>query len=365
MKSVFIIRLPLTYLNALEAQRYFKISVENSILVILYRDHQDIDCKHINKLLDKSLWKEVHLLPYNVPSLYSREDDTHRSIFHKLVLKHQKIKDFIRLQREFVENYQQIDKVFIGDYNIVSMRNLVHNLKPLEVVNLDEGLKVRAIFAEKADKMAKNKIKVDIRQYLKEFFAYQIYHYNMQDIKGVTFFSSYDLPKNIGIRVIKNRYEKLQQTIHTLSKTDAIYFIGQSLPEVGFMTESDYLNYLKAVRNFFGPKPEINYVCHRGDLTSKLEKIENQVGMGVLDFDMPIEQKLSTEGPIPRIIAGFNSTALQNTQVLLGEAVSIYSFVINSEDVEMGRKSGNENTYNYLRELQSETFKVIEPNLYL
>lgn len=56
--NYFVIRLPLTYINAVEARHFFRISSEDSILIILYQNEQSVDIRQIKKILIQDEWRK-------------------------------------------------------------------------------------------------------------------------------------------------------------------------------------------------------------------------------------------------------------------------------------------------------------------
>jgi hypothetical protein len=361
--NYFIIRCAITYLNAIEAQHYYKLTPHNSILIILYRPDDRLDTEHIVKMIDPSLWKAINFLPYNVQALISEKipDYNHKSFFYSKTVKFFYVYKFIRRLNSAIKKNEPVEKVFVGDYNIPSMRHLTNQLRPHEIINLDEGAKVSMIYRKRAKSDRKSFQPVMRKNFWKDKMSSLLFGYKMSALKNVSFFSAWDLgwfETSNNIKVDRNNFEKLKTGLKTLKKDSCILFAGQSLSEVNYMDEDVYLDYLAAVKNWFGGK-KIIYVTHRGDHPSKLEKIKKKIGLKVISLDLPIEYQLCLKGPIPEAVASFNSSSLQNLDNIAGGLINIFSFYIHPEHIRPDRRLIAHEYFEYLALATSESFKVV------
>lgn len=357
--NYFILRLPLTYLNAVEAQSYFKIAPDESILVILYRDIEYVDIKHIRKIINYSLWKEVHFLPYNVNSLVMEEYSEVEISKHTVLDKVKHIRRFIKKYNTLLGGRDRAEKVFIGDYNIASMRHATHTLRPKEVIILDEGFNNFRVFNRRVAESKKQISSYLSTKFLKEELANMFFGYDMRPLKKVGFFSSYRLPTDKGIPVFLNQYENIRVSLQEKQRQDGVFFLGQSFSEIHLMEEENYLEYLMNIKKWFEPKP-VFYIPHRGDCAEKLERIQKEIGIEIINFDLPIEYQICVNGPLPEEIAGFNSSALQNLDTILRGDVRITSFYIDPVDVTPSKRDLITSYNDYLLTLVSKTFSVIK-----
>jgi len=350
--NIFVIRVPLSYLNAIEAKHHFGLLSENCILIILYQDHQSIDIQHLKKLVDQNEWERILYLPYNVKSFAKSQGYNLKQIrLRKAFI----IKEFLSFVNDQLRAIKSVQKIFIGDFNIPIMRHICWKVKSREIFNIDEGFKAYQLIDDEKFQRAcglKNKVKY--------FMAKLFFGYNMNLLQGVKYFTAISVPWADNSRIVINYYEKLRSAIKDLHRTDDVYFIGQSLSEIGAMDEDVYLNYLVRINTWFDGK--LCYIPHRGDCENKLKKIENVLGLKVINFGMPIEYQLANGSIIPNKIAGFLSSALQNLNLIFSNKIEIYSFKIQSNDISVEKRYLFETYYDYLQKLDLSSFYFVELN---
>jgi hypothetical protein len=239
------------------------------------------------------------------------------------------------------------------------MRHIVNCVEPEQTILLDEGFNVYRVHKRLKNK---NEAQGDVAHFFRRlqhklydtFFGYKMY-----DLNNLTFFTSYQLGSTSEIPVITNTYDVIRKNINTQQHAEYVYFLGQSLSEIGAMEEDIYLKYLKEIVRWFLPKKVI-YIPHRGDAQEKLKRIQTEIGLTVRNLDMPIEYKLcSTTEPLPAAIAGFNSSALQNIDNIFKDSMPIFSFYIEPNDISAERRDMYYSYAEYLKTLSSSTFSVI------
>lgn len=356
--NYFLIRLPLTYINAVEAQFHFKIEPEKSILVILYRDINYVDIRHIEKMIDKSKWKEILYLPYNVASMEWRCNSKVLRLFHLEKIK--KIRDFVHCLDSATQNKFPVERVFLGDYNIASMRHLVNRLKPRECIYLDEGFKVFQIIHQAQNEICISRIsKFMSLKFWKSIAASCVFGYQMQPIPQAMFFSAWDLQKECcEVQLVRNNYDFHRQGMVEDNRVHGVYFLGQMFSEAGLMEFETYLNYLRKIQNHYSSE-KIYYIPHRGEDKSNIEVIVQELGFELLNFDQPIEYKLCVEGPIPEQIISFCSSALVNCDIILKGVAKVVAIYIDPKDFIHPKKEVEETYYRFLDALPSPSFSVV------
>lgn len=355
--NYFLIRLPLTYINAVEAQFHFKIKPEDSTLVIFYRDIQYVDIRHIEKMIDKSKWQEILYLPYNVDSM-----DWHcpSSVLRFLRLERlKKIREFVNCLDTAIHKGHTVERVFLGDYNIASMRHVANRLQPKECIYLDEGFKVFQIMHQTQEEMNTSQISKGFTfQFWKAIGARYVFGYHMQSLPQSIFFSAWDLQKECReVQLVRNNYDFHRSKIDE-NRVPGVYFLGQMFSEARLMEFETYLNYLRKIQNHYSGE-KIYYIPHRGEDTANIDRIISELGFELLNFDQPIEYKLCVEGPIPEQIVSFCSSALINCDIILKGMSRVVAVYIYPEDFIHPKKAVEEQYYRFLETLSSPSFSVI------
>lgn len=357
--NYFITRLALTYVNFLEVQRYFNISPEESTLIILYQDIESPDNQQIKKMLDRSLWRKIYYLPYNVDALNSGSKT--RSTIGSTAKKINKIIDifnFIKKLNEPINDEEKTEKVFIGDHHIASMRHLVHQLKAQEVILVDEGARVYEIFEKRRNEIREKTLVLLKRDYWKHTLASLFFGYKMQYLREYSFFSSWEFPDNVGIKVYRNAYTFLRKNMEQLEKTSDVLLLGQPFIDRKRMLPEVYLGYLEKIQEWFQGR-KILYKPHRGESPNVIEYIRKNTGFEIAEFFLPVEFHLTMNGPVPFAVGGFISTALQNCQILLENNGHVVSFRVDINDIIWNREMVS-SLYEYYTTIQSDVFSVVK-----
>lgn len=358
--NYFVIRLPLTYINAVEARHFFRISSENSILIILYQNDQDVDRRQIKKILVQDEWKKIVWLPYNVTACLSGpERSADKNLFLKLWYRQKGVRSFIRAYEDILKRSEKADRIFIGDAAIASMRHIVNSLKPFETVVLDEGSKVYFNYNRYITGLSRNpqnRIKKDC---LKNLMAEIFFGYRMQELEKISFFSAWDLEPHQNVQVYKNNFPYLGRRLRDLQRTEEVYFLGAPLVDHKRFDADVYYNYLLRIKNYFSNR-SVLYIPHRDETEPHLERVRQETGFKIARFDLPIEYKICVDGPVPDTLAGFLSSALQTCDKIFKGYVEVLSFYIENRHFQWQRHEYEEQ-YNYLKSRQTTGFKVITP----
>ncbi|BCL60681.1 hypothetical protein DGMP_13740 [Desulfomarina profundi] len=358
--NYFVIRLPLTYINAVEARHFFRISSEDSILIILYQNEQSVDIRQIKKILVEGEWKKIYWLPYNVDAcLADSEKGLETNLFLKFWSRQKAIRSFIKDYKDTLKKQEKADRIFIGDATIASMRHIVNSLEPSETVVIDEGSKVYFNYTRYIDGMDEN-IKNRINKiYLKNCIAEKVFGYRMRELEEISFFSAWDLKPHRKVQVYKNNFTYLGRRLRDLQRTEEVYFLGAPLVDHKRFDTDVYYNYLLRIKNYFSDRPVL-YIPHRDETEPHLNRVRQETGFEIARFDLPIEYKICVDGPVPHILAGFLSSALQTCDKIFNGYVEVISFYIENYHFQWQRHEYEEQ-YNYLKSRQTASFKVISP----
>lgn len=354
MNSVFMVKSPLQLLNAIEAKNYFKLEDKDCYLLLMG------DRKSYSQLMELVVageqWANVILL--NRVSLltgdpWSGEDDlVDIDKLRKTLLR----SSFFSIRRinRLVHTIKDVQHVFLGDNNNPLMRHFVNSLDHEVTVLLDDGTatlniarqRIEGCAARKPDRLSKR-----IRLAAKKIFQ----KLNNQQPSRVVFFTAYKIPVMSFDSVIHNDFAYLRTKISELQTTETVYFLGSPLSEAGIMSESQYLNYINRVQNYYAGR-NILYVSHRRESQDKLAKIEEDYGLEVACFRFPIEYQLAFIGRRPLELASFMSSALDNCRLIFGDKMKIVSFRVN--EVNDDRRENVDHIYDNYKLSVDENFIV-------
>ncbi|WP_457571116.1 hypothetical protein [Desulfovulcanus sp.] len=358
--NYFVIRLPLTYINAVEARHFFSISSEKSILIVLYQHTQSVDIRQIKKILVQNEWKKIYWLPYNVTACLSdSERNTETNFFLRLWYRYKAVRSFIKDYENALYKLEKADRVFIGDASIVSMRHIVNRLEPSETVVIDEGSKIYFNYNRYIEGLGKNPKNRINKTRLKNLLAEKIFGYQMRELGEVSFFSAWDLKPCRNVQVYKNCFSYLGKRLKNLPRTEEVYFLGAPLVDHRRFDTDVYYSYLLRIKKYFSDRTVL-YIPHRDETEPHLKRVKQETGFHIACFDLPIEYKICVDGPVPYTLAGFLSSALQTCDKIFNGYVEVISFYIENCHFQW-QKHEYEEQYNYLKSRQTAGFKVITP----
>jgi hypothetical protein len=297
--NFFLVDSPLQLINAIEAKKYLKISIEDSTLVAL-GGVSDKNFKQIHSLIEQDNWSNVFLIPksnwkvLNFKSLYQLN--------------------------KILSSYSKIDKVIIGDYRSNLMRHFVNASNCSDSYLLDDGS--ASIFVhEKIDKGIGIKGDLGIGRKI----IHWIINLQNEDIFNIKYFTIYGKDEDDSARLIRNNYLHMKSMAYKLKRENSVYFLGGCLSELNIISEDDYLNTMKKVKDIYTNK-QLYYIPHRRENPQKVKKIEQELEFSVKDFDMPIEWALIKGGTLPYEVASFYSSALDNCHEIFGSLIDIKAF---------------------------------------
>lgn len=361
--NVFIIRLALSYINVVEAQQYFSIEPEKSILVIMGKDTQPVDAKHIQAIIDLSLWKQVHYIPYNLSSFIDQAKELNADGTNPFRRKYLASRKMVKKFNEVIPTNEKIDRVFISNEFTASMKHFVHIAKPKEIINVDEGFKTYTNIQEKFTQSNLNRIPRHLKEWCKGLCFYLIAGYKTWPISNMRYFTSYGANQSFSDKVILNTFQKIRLVTEEKEKKEEVLFLGQSLSELCFIeNDSSYIEIVRKIRDHYSPLKMI-YQAHRDEKQGKLKKMRELLNIEVQHATIPIEYKMIVSDYTPAIVASFYSSALQNINHIFGHNVnvqsiyiprSIFSITDNAKLIKI------ESVYKYLRQQESEGIAVID-----
>lgn len=324
MNNIFLVKSPLQLLNAIEAKHHFGLDDKDCYLLVM-GDRKSYS--QLMKLIVASQqWRNVILMnrvglmignPWSVNEEFHDIDRLRKTLLRSSVF-------FIRRLNRLVRAIDDVQYIFVGDNNNPLMRHFVNSLHHEHTVLLDDGTatldiarqRMQGQTARKPNRLSK-KIRLAAKRVLQKL--------NDQQPDSVEFFTAYNIEVSNSDRVISNDFSYLRKQAKDLPVTDAIYFLGSPLSEVGLMTEADYLQQLLMVRAEYADRDFV-YVAHRRENRHKLDAISQYPGAQVRLFEYPVEYQLAILGPRPTTIASFFTSALDNLNIILGDSINITAY---------------------------------------
>lgn len=326
--------------NALEARYFYKLFNEECKLLI-FEGASEKNLKQIKSLIDTNSWSDVTVIKGNQHRLFR-----YRTLYY--------LQNYLRRISE-----QSLKKVFIGEYRSSIFRHIANRYyRTSQVILLDDGsatLEVaRMRIAKNVDKHFHTLGK--IRQWIDS----TILGVKDGEIPKITFFTIYDkleIPSYDAKRI--NTYEKLKGEIGYFDSEDIAYFVGVPLVEMDILSLNNYLEYLKEIKNDLIKDTSIKsiyYVPHRREAESKLTLVSDL--FPIKRFSGPLEIKLIEQRKIPKKIATFYSTFVDNCVRIFGSKLQIKVYILKLNDVNPSYTEKVQEIYKYYQENYSNEIEI-------
>lgn len=309
-----------------KAIEHFKLEKEKKILFIIDTNF------NVDVLYEKAK-------KYNIECFYFKN-----WIFKDLFGKEKEFRRFIRKAKELKMGGGEFD-LYMSQYSSDFVFILNSLLKPSIFTLMDEGtaiLNFRRIREE--EKSSQN-----FKSYVKSF----VYGINMTAPKTVRYFTKY----NLKIKKVEDSIEKYTEKKidnETRFNPDQMVFLGSKLSEVGYVEESDYIDFLnKMVSKYENMK--LIYIPHRAESKNKLEKIKS-LGFKVNLLGIPFEDWLSIQDSAPGIVSShFYASSLGNICENFQQIPKLVGFT-NSFFNNGGNDKVRSDIFNYLKGLEKIKF---------
>lgn len=317
---------PLQLINAMEAQRHFKIAPSQSLLLVL-RGVSPLNQRQTLALIRGADWHEIKSI------------GSAQSLMAFMAGR-------IRVHPWLKTWGDQVDEVIIGDFRSRFMRHVV-NVLGRPVILLDDGTATLTV-AEKRLYNASPDAKYECgwRRYLNKR---RLLGYRDHDIQSLTFFTTFNFKVPTQDRVVKHRYDALRQGMSGHKRLPMRFFIGCPLVEMGILGAACYRNYLEEIAGQY--QEPVYYIPHRREDLQRVHALAASLQWQVKTFDKPLELALLERDELPLGLIGLYSTALDNAHTLFGEQLPICSYEIPIDDILMPeRKFITARVYDYYRE---------------
>ncbi len=306
--AVFLIATPLQALNAIEARHHFKLAGGECQLVWLH-SASPANNRQTGDMLKQTDWARIHTI--------NQTGGTFRS-----------------WKRRFDEvnavarSTARTEYLFVGDYADDLMRHFAHTVSSSKVVVLDDGNSTLLISRSRRDPAVPCHLMPNsFGGRVKHLAKTHLCGMNRSLVDELTFFTIYDLGADDRTTVVPNTYAYLRSRLSQAGRSDETFLLGDATPDKDQMREDVYLDHLERALKHLG-RSSLLYMAHRLEKAAKLRKIESRFGIRVRESTMPIECRLSLSVSVPRVIAGFFSSALDSCRVLCGERTRIKALYI-------------------------------------
>ena len=295
MKSLLFIESPIQLINAYEAIN--KYSIKKYKIIVRFSKVIQND-EQIQYVIDKL---KIQNIKYITIGINNRN-----------------IKDYLQL---FYYKYlykvpQDIDKIFIGNYDSGFLNLIIKKVTKDKIVLLDDGAKT-----------------IDIQA-------------KFTDLNNYNLFTMYDFKAYKNQEIIKNDFINLQTNLQQLKiNQEQILFLGLKLSEIGIVTQEYYVELINKIALFYQGK-QIIYISHRGETKTKLDKLKNIKNLEVIQLDYPVELYGLYNEEIPYKVSSFYSTALLTMKNIYGIEAESFMFDYNNSKY----KDSIDNVYDYYKE---------------
>lgn len=303
--------------------------VENSILIITAASKKDIN--NIFKTLKPLGWQRT--LVWHIPG------GNNISSYWRIIKLRFKI---WRLK----ETYTNIEKVFLGSFNNIYHKAVAAEFeKKAKIFLLYDGLQVITVSDYRLGNV----------RYTKKYPKFhELLGYKTPNFEMVHYVTPFPLnvkeDDSITVKDIAHQDYKNKEVLE-----NDIFFIGQPLVEVNFVSKQDYLKFLKLIINDYSHS-HFTYIPHPRETNENLQEISAITR--VQRYDVIFEEFYKNSEVVPGKIISFYSSVLLNLYYF-GAETELISYEIPHGSILSARYIQNINpVYNFFRNIQGSNFKM-------
>lgn len=357
--NVFVVETPLQLLNAIEAKQVCQL--KNNHLVVRIGG-TGFSPNGLKALVGMSSWDGVHYLKFKNATTEWESSFFGRRLLGRLQSCAYDIQRIINRHKvdRLAAKFAGAKRIFLGNYlrGFQSyMRHFANRAGYEQLFLLDDGTDVLLICKarrEVHDSKPETESGFRLKDRLQRYFV----DWDEKEAESVTFFTAYELQPPSCDRVIKNKYQYLRDAAANSTRSDEVYFLGQSLVEDGYVSIDFYLHQLRAIKNYY-KNGQLIYIPHPRQATWLMKKIEEAVGIQVRPCTLPIECEVALAKSKPAAIASFFCSALQSCKAILGKEILIHSFYIEPEHVCTSHELVRE-AYRYFEVIADSGFTLVK-----
>ncbi len=354
--NVFVLRSPFSYVNCLEFRDSFQLKPEACYLLVGYKERESIDVRHILRLYEESDWAGMTLFPQSSTVAASESRLANHFRLGQTVVKPLILPSYAKLLKAILP-CRQAERVILQNIDDFAFVHIANSLRPTKVYCLDEGPKSLYTNSQRTQRTGLlqlgGPVHTQKRKLLELFFGYHV-----QRLAGVSYFSCYDMVVGPGEKLIRHSFSFMRSKALRLPRDEnLLLFAGSSLSEVGIVDEQFYLETLATIRRQFAEKNMV-YVAHRADCRAKLDKIEKDLAIPVVSYDMPFELQIAMFGPVPGVLVSFYSSVLVNCHEMFQSSLAVVSYRIPLERISAAYREEIALVYRYFDEYRSSSFLI-------
>lgn len=331
-ESVFIIRTPYQYLNALEAIDRYGVEVEYAVLII-WSNHFKKRFRHI---IENEKWGKVKYMPVV-------HHGKNVSWSEKIKIISEDLKYLIRTSLISIE-LGSVKNCFTIAPVEKYLQHIINKLSCDELVIIDEGVGVFDMTRRYFRKRKKD---------LKRGFI----GYDRRRERNCEFFTSYPLEEHVegleGCEIKRHSFGALKSR----NKIEKCKYEGGIIlgTERNEKTKSIYRKFIyKSIKFMKECTNKIWYKPHRMETNYQIKEIISNNNVSLIGNNLPVEIALPKRKIIPKIVSGFASTAIHSILKIYESKVSKIRVFGSKKGSHKGRMA-----YNYYESLPNDEVEVV------
>lgn len=321
-KNLFLIITPSQLINALEFINCKRLS-PNECSFLLSSTSKNFENQCI-QMLDKFGFSDYQSLSPEKKSFLSQLPLS-RMPFKLLYL----IKAKKKLKK-LLEN-KTFNYTVVGNYSNFIAQYLIQKNKQ-NIVILDDGTGSATRTLKRKKEFLTGKPFFEFNRKRKLLWLVKLvmgFNKNFRIPQKLCFFTNYSFETVGDDFILENEYNFLKSKLSEKPvDINVVYLLGSPLSESGYIDQDVELSYIQRIIDGTPGKLSVQYIPHRLDSISKLDKIDKL--LPIKRFDLPIEISLAMEHKIPKSYFGFFTSALPNLSDILGTDFDLISFEIES-----------------------------------
>jgi hypothetical protein len=350
--NVFIIETPHQLLNAIEAKHSLNISPSFIIIILL----EGYPANAYQPLISANEWDRIEYVSSTTPaeSVLAR---TIQDAPWERARGYYQTYELYRLRKrldKIAKSIMNVDKLFIGNYWRQYMRHFGNVLDHRELYVLDDGTATLGLNDARKNQSAKE-AQLNLKR-VKMNAIDKLLGLRPVAARNLIYFTTYNLDLPPGDRAIANDYRYLRSASETTDRLDDVFFLGQTLMQEGPSHEA-YIKYIRKVKSYFKGE-KLFYIPHKLEPEARVRIIEQELALSIKRFGVPIEFQLTINKTMPKILASFYSSALENCRIIFKNSLKIKSFYIKFEDF-AANPDLIASIYSYYEKMSGPYFEVV------
>jgi hypothetical protein len=349
--NVFFIETPLQLVNAIEAKHALELT--DNHVVILLSDIYPVGL--FRPLLGDEQWDSAQYVDSRVPArhaLHRLRDHPSQRI--RSYYETTELRDLRKRLDALAGSLGVADALVLGNYCLDHMRHFANALSHEKLILIDDGTTTLDIADDRRRYAAGRSPRV--RRSRTDALVNFLIGWRLGHRDRATFFTVYDMDVGSADTLVRHSYDYLRGRASEFECNGEVLFLGQTIYYEG-ISEDAYLDELRRVGAHFAGDTLV-YAPHKGEKPDRVERIRQELGWEIRRYDAPIEYQLAMRGPLPRILASFYSSALENCRLIFGSRLMIESVYLDPGLVPRAAAFVR-SVYDYYESKTSEHFRVV------